>query len=99
MITKSIPKHLLLQIQQGTGRSFRNAIKFETNDFKRYIPLEYNIVRYILKQMGCRHLRFLEQTLVITRRNQIFDVIDVEVNHDGVLKYYFDISETFGLST
>lgn len=98
MKTKSIPKHLLLQIQdEKKGLSFRKAIKFAEDDFNHYIQLEYEIVRQIIRKMGFRQLRFVEQTIVITKRNQVFDLLDVEVNRDGELRFHFEITQTFGL--
>lgn len=97
MNTKSIPKHLLLQIQdEKRGLLFRKAIKFAADDFSHYIQLEHKIVGHMLKKMGFRQSRFIEQTIVITKRNQVFDLIDVEINRDGVLRFHYDITQVFG---
>jgi hypothetical protein len=97
MKTKGIPKHLLLQIDdEKRGLSYRGAIKFAADDFSHYIHLEYKIVCHIIKKMGFRQLRIVEQTIVITKRNLVFDLLDVEVNRDGVLRFHFDITQTFG---
>jgi hypothetical protein len=97
MKTKGIPKHLLLQIQdEKRGLSYRGAIKFAADDFSHYIQLEHKIVCHIIKKMGFRQSRFVEQTIVITKKNQVFDLLDVEVNRDGVLRFHFDITQTFG---
>jgi hypothetical protein len=95
MPSRKIADYLLHQIQQGKGQTYRRAIKFRKDDFKDFVHLEYDIVQYIIEQQGLM-FKFIEQTLVITKRNQVFDILDVEVENNFVVRYYFDISLTFG---
>lgn len=96
MDSKNIPGHLLHQVQQGKGQTYRRAIKFRIDDFRDFVQLEYDIVQYIIEHQGLA-FKFIEQTLVITKRNQVFDILDVEIQGNFVVRYYFDITQTFGL--
>lgn len=95
MASRAIPAHLLQQIHQGKGQTYRRAIKFRADDFKDFVNLEYDIVQYIIEHQGLA-FKFIEQTLVITKRNQVFDILDVEIQDNFVVRYYFDITQAFG---
>lgn len=95
MGSRATPKHILHQIQQGKGQTYRRAIKLRANDFKNFVHLEYKIIRYIITHQGLK-FKFIEQTLVITKHYQVFDILDVEIENNFVARYYFDITHVFG---
>ena len=92
----TIPKHILHQLKIKDGRNHKSAIKFRAEDAKHATELEYIIVKNYLNELGIRRYRFISQTIMVNRFYKVFDSIEVKVNHDKVLKFWFDISETFG---
>jgi len=93
MASKKIPTHLLHQIQQGKGQTYRRAIRFKTNDFKDFVRLEYEIVSYIIEHQEL-DFRIIEQHLV-TKGDNLFDILDVEIENSFIVRYYFDITHPF----
>lgn len=92
----TIPKHILQQLQTRNARAPKSAIKFRAEDYRNTTEIEYAIIRFLLHELGIRRYRFISQTIMVNRFYKVFDSIEVKVNHDNVLKFWFDISETFG---
>ncbi len=92
----TIPKHILQQLKIKDGRNHKSAIKFNTEDAKHSTELEYILVRHLLNELGIKHYRILSQTLMIDRFYRIYDLIEVRAHHGKVMKFFFNISETFG---
>jgi hypothetical protein len=91
-----IPNHILLQLRSKNARSHKSAIKFRAEDYKNATELEYTLVRYFLNELNIKQYRIISQTLMLDRFYKVFDLIEVKVNHSTVMKFWFNISETFG---
>ena len=92
----TIPKHILQQLQTRNARAPKSAIKFRAEDYRNTTEIEYAIIRFLLHELGITHYRFISQTLMIDRFYRIYDLIEVRAHHGKVMKFFFNISETFG---
>jgi hypothetical protein len=92
-----IPRHIIAQLKTKDGRTYKSAIKFKAEDASNFVQLEYRIIRHYLKKLGFKHHRILSQTLMVNKFYRVFDLVEVEVNHDGVFRLWFDITESYGI--
>lgn len=96
MTANTPPDYLVQQLKDGKGFSYREAVKFEETDTKDFVALEYDVLNLIHDEMAVDY-KVLEQELVITKRNQVYDILLVKLClKDGAeTKFYFDITHVF----
>lgn len=80
-----IPSHIISQLKSKDGRTHKSAIKFKADDAQNFVQLEYRIIRHCLQKLGLKNCNILSQSLMINKFYRIFDMVEVEVNRDGIL--------------
>jgi hypothetical protein len=98
MHTINLPIHILHQLQQEKGSSYRTAIKFREEDAPDFARYEYEIANLVGEEKLGRHCRAIEQELVITKMNKVYDILTVATisKPESKIQIYFDITLVFG---
>jgi hypothetical protein len=91
-----IPIHILILIEEGDGSSFKNAIKLKREDAFDFVDLEYRIIKYHSLLYDYKY-NVLEQELFISKRHRVYDIIKIKKDDKTIQKFYFDITDVFGL--
>jgi hypothetical protein len=94
--TKPLPEHLIDQIHDGKGQSYKDAITFDPHDFLHYVDLEYVLIRNIANKQQFQY-KIIDQTLLFARSLHVYDIIQIKRKDGKVIKFYFDITHVFGL--
>lgn len=92
-----ITQYIIDHLQNNTGTSYRNPIKFRMDDaIEDYVDLEYQIIRAIADLLELKYT-VKEQVLFFSKRHKVYDIILVEYNDRNTKKYCFDITDVFCL--
>lgn len=94
--TKPLPEHLIDQIEDGKGGSYKDAITFHPEDYRNYVDLEYALIRYIANKQQFQY-KIIDQTLLFARNLNVYDTIQIKRKDGKNIKFHFDITSVFGL--
>jgi hypothetical protein len=91
-----ITHYIIDHLQNNAGTSYRNPLKILKKDAGDYVDLEYGIIKAIASSLEFRYT-VKEQILFFSKRHRVYDIITIEKSDRTVQKFWFDISNVFGL--
>jgi hypothetical protein len=91
-----ITLYIISHIQNKAGSSYRNPIKICPGDASDFAYLEYQIIKAIASSLKFKYT-VKEQILFISKRHKVYDIITIQKDDRKIQKFWFDLTDVFGL--
>jgi hypothetical protein len=91
-----ITHYIIDHIQNKSGSSYRNPIKILKEDAVDYVNLEFGIIKAIASSLKFKYT-VKEQILFISKRHKVYDILTIQKDDRKILKFWFDVTDVFGL--